>query len=196
MHVGCTSNLCCAGAVAAAAVGGGGGGVGGGAIWPASRRSGHRPMTFPCPSSSSSRSPCPGNGISSLLSALLCCRPANHINALLPLSHCACVSVCVCWCVRARPKVWLPQKNKEKWKEKWRGTCATFCLVCFRCRFALSRRRPTVSCCRLSPVPSLSLLHIVFYGSLSSLLPALSFCLSLSLSPLFGSCPSVEQLVI
>lgn len=104
MHVGCTSNLCCAGAVAAATVGGGGGGVGGGgggvggAIWPASRRSGHRPMTFPCPSASSSRGPCPGNGISSLLSALLCSAVVLLI-ILMHCFHCPTVRASVCVCV-------------------------------------------------------------------------------------------------
>lgn len=138
-------------------------------------------MTFPCPSSSSSRSPCPGNGISSLLSALLCCRPANHINALLPLSHCACLSVCVCWCVRARPKVWLPQKNKGKWKEKNEEELAPRFAW-----FAFAVASLCLAVVRLSPAVACRLCHhfrcctLSFMGHSLSLLPALSFCLTLS----------------
>lgn len=84
-----------------------------------------------------------------VLCSLLCCRPANHINALLPLSHCACVSVCVLVCKGAAQGLASTKKQREMERKMKRNLRHVLLgLLSLSLRFV----SPSSDCLLLSPV--------------------------------------------
>lgn len=109
----------------------------------------------------------------------LLCSAVVLLIILMQCFHCPTVRASVCVCVRARPKVWLPQKKKQsemdKNEEELAPRFAWFAFAVASLCLAVVRLSPAVAC-----AITFAAAHCLLWVTLSSLLPALSFCLSLS----------------